>query len=173
MGRGMGSGAIGAPLARLFANLIVMGSGVLGRHFLEAYKAALQNGGAAAAGAAATKTARRVGGLSEADARTILNVKPKATDEEIHEVHPAGALKLLTLACSFAASRVHTALTHRHHCCPLRLAGARSAHGDERPEKGRIRLPAAESRRRARFARGCDAARAGEAAREGEMSSAA
>ena len=86
MGRGMGSGAIGAPIARLFANLIVMGSGVLGRHFLEAYKAALQNGGAAAAGAAATKTARRMGGLSEADARTILNVKPKATDEEIHEV---------------------------------------------------------------------------------------
>ena len=42
-GMGMGRGAIGAPIARLFANLIVMGSGVLGRHFLEAYKAALQS----------------------------------------------------------------------------------------------------------------------------------
>ena len=42
-GAGMGRGAIGAPVARLLANLIVMGSGVLGRHFLEAYKAALQS----------------------------------------------------------------------------------------------------------------------------------
>lgn len=42
-GMGMGRGAIGAPIARLFANLIIMGSGVLGRHFLEAYKAALQS----------------------------------------------------------------------------------------------------------------------------------
>jgi hypothetical protein len=37
----MGSGQIGAPIARLLANLIVMGSGVLGRHFLQAYKEAL------------------------------------------------------------------------------------------------------------------------------------
>ena len=37
----MGRGAIGAPLARLFANIIIMGSGVLGRHFLQAYKEAL------------------------------------------------------------------------------------------------------------------------------------
>ena len=41
-GMGMGRGAIGAPIARLFAQLIVMGSGVLGRHFLEAYQAALR-----------------------------------------------------------------------------------------------------------------------------------
>lgn len=37
----MGGGAIGAPFARLFANLIVMGSGVMGRAFLTAYKEAL------------------------------------------------------------------------------------------------------------------------------------
>ena len=41
MGLGAGSGAIGPQIARLLANLIVMGSGVLGRHFLQAYKEAL------------------------------------------------------------------------------------------------------------------------------------
>ena len=43
MGRGMGSGAIGPQIARLLANLIVMGSGVLGRHFLQAYQEALKS----------------------------------------------------------------------------------------------------------------------------------
>ena len=132
-GAGMGRGAIGAPIARLFANLIIMGSGVLGRHFLEAYKAALQSearkrrkkksktcafrihadlctyaafaplsaltpvygailcadGGAAAAGATATKAARKFGGMAEGEARTILNVEPKATEAEILEVRAA------------------------------------------------------------------------------------
>ena len=32
---------VGAPFARLLANLVVMGTGVLGRAFLEAYKQAL------------------------------------------------------------------------------------------------------------------------------------
>ena len=41
-GRGMGRGGVGAPIVRLLANLIVMGTGVLGRAFLEAYKQALQ-----------------------------------------------------------------------------------------------------------------------------------
>lgn len=39
----MGRGAIGAPIARLLANMIVMGSGVLGRHFLQAYQEALKS----------------------------------------------------------------------------------------------------------------------------------
>ena len=32
---------VGAPFARLLANLVVMGTGVLGRAFVEAYKQAL------------------------------------------------------------------------------------------------------------------------------------
>ena len=32
---------VGAPFARLIANLVVMGTGVLGRAFVEAYKQAL------------------------------------------------------------------------------------------------------------------------------------
>ena len=32
---------VGAPFARLLANFVVMGTGVLGRAFLEAYKQAL------------------------------------------------------------------------------------------------------------------------------------
>ena len=34
---------VGAPFARLLANLVVMGTGVLGRAFVEAYKQALQS----------------------------------------------------------------------------------------------------------------------------------
>ena len=34
---------VGAPFARLLANLVVMGGGVLGRAFVEAYKQALQS----------------------------------------------------------------------------------------------------------------------------------
>ena len=34
---------IGAPIARLFAQLIVMGSGYFGRHFLQAYQEALRS----------------------------------------------------------------------------------------------------------------------------------
>ena len=33
--------AMGAPFARLLANIVVMGGGVLGRAFLDAYKQAL------------------------------------------------------------------------------------------------------------------------------------
>ena len=40
MGAGVGAG--GNPFARLLANLVVMGSGVLGRAFLESYQAALK-----------------------------------------------------------------------------------------------------------------------------------
>ena len=34
---------VGAPFARLLANLVVMGGGVLGRAFVEAYKQTLQS----------------------------------------------------------------------------------------------------------------------------------
>ena len=42
----MGAGGIGAPMARLLANLIVMGSGMIGpmgREFMKAYNQALQS----------------------------------------------------------------------------------------------------------------------------------
>ena len=82
--RTMGGGGIGAPFARLLANLIVMGSGVLGRAFMEAYKQALQNGGKAAAGAAAAGGKAAVDPFA-AEARAILNIKPKASAEEVRE----------------------------------------------------------------------------------------
>ena len=37
----MGKGGVGAPFARLIANLLVMGTGVISRAFVEAYKQAL------------------------------------------------------------------------------------------------------------------------------------
>ena len=46
MGMGHGAGGLGAPMARLLANLIVMASGMIGpmgREFMKAYNAALQS----------------------------------------------------------------------------------------------------------------------------------
>ena len=83
LGAGAGSGAIGPQIARLLANIVVMSGGVLGRHFMQAYKEALANGGKAAAGAATTK-ARHVG-MPEAEAKLILNLSAKTTEEEIKE----------------------------------------------------------------------------------------
>ena len=62
----------------------MMGSGVLGRAFMEAYKQALQNGGKAAAGAAAAAGKAAVDPFA-AEARAILNIKPKASAEEVRE----------------------------------------------------------------------------------------
>ena len=41
--RRLAAAMVGAPFARLLANLVVMGTGVLGRAFVEAYKQALQS----------------------------------------------------------------------------------------------------------------------------------
>eukprot|EP00967_Tisochrysis_lutea_P057699 scaffold73198_cov30-Tisochrysis_lutea.AAC.1 len=38
-----GSGGVGAPIIRLLANLVVMGTGVVGRAFVEAYHQALKS----------------------------------------------------------------------------------------------------------------------------------
>ena len=96
---------VGAPFARLIANLVVMGTGVLGRAFVEAYKQALASerravlrctrglhltprAPAADGGKAATTAAKATtrGGIAEAEARQILNVKPKASDADIAAV---------------------------------------------------------------------------------------
>mmetsp|Transcript_7347 Transcript_7347/g.12360 ORF Transcript_7347/g.12360 Transcript_7347/m.12360 type:complete len:127 (+) Transcript_7347:65-445(+) len=71
---------VGAPFARLIANLLVMGTGVLGRAFMEAYKQAITNAGTS--GSAAARGAAR-SAANEAEARLILNVKPAASKEEI------------------------------------------------------------------------------------------
>ena len=117
----MGKGGVGAPFARLIANLLVMGTGVISRAFVEAYKQALKSAPPpdlltasallaahvraanswasmrADGGAAASKGASKAKSL-QADARLILNVKPKATEAEIIEVTPAAACRPLTSA---------------------------------------------------------------------------
>ncbi|EOD09533.1 hypothetical protein EMIHUDRAFT_198017 [Emiliania huxleyi CCMP1516] len=78
-----GSGGVGAPIIRLLANLVMAGSGVVGRAFLEAYQQALKDGGQAASrgsGRAAGSAA------AQAEARQILNVGGKASEEEVREV---------------------------------------------------------------------------------------
>ncbi len=74
-------GGAGGPFIRLAANLIIAGTGVVGRAFVEAYKQALAGGGAAAA-RAGNAGANRASAL-EAEARQILNVKQSASPEEI------------------------------------------------------------------------------------------
>ena len=78
-----GSGGVGAPIIHLLANLVMAGSGVVGRAFLEAYQQALKDGGQAASrgsGRAAGSAA------AQAEARQILNVGGKASEEEVREV---------------------------------------------------------------------------------------
>ncbi|KAG8462082.1 hypothetical protein KFE25_011532 [Diacronema lutheri] len=70
-----------SAFARLVANIMVMGGGVLGRAFLEAYKQALQNGGKA------SRAGLRGGGISVTEARSILDVKPNATAAEVEEAY--------------------------------------------------------------------------------------
>ena len=98
---------VGAPFARLLANLIIMGTGVVSRAFVQAYQQALKSerrshttsshpalplhtcrlaaDGTAAAGSAAARGAAKNSAV-EAEARQILNVKPKATEAEVQEV---------------------------------------------------------------------------------------
>ena len=105
--RVMGAGGIGAPFARLIANLIVTGTGVVGRAFVEAYKQALQNGTANRAASSAGSASKAF----EAEARLILNVKQNTPKEEILEAaekmaamnHPdKGGSKYLQAKINFA-----------------------------------------------------------------------
>ena len=103
----MGAGGIGAPFARLIANLIVTGTGVVGRAFVEAYKQALQNGTANRAASSAGSASKAF----EAEARLILNVKQNTPKEEMLEAaekmaamnHPdKGGSKYLQAKINFA-----------------------------------------------------------------------
>jgi len=71
---------VNAGFARLLANIMVMGTGVVGRAFMDAYRQALKSGGAAA-----SKVATRGGGISTAEARSILNVQPTAKAADVRE----------------------------------------------------------------------------------------
>ncbi len=137
---------VAAPFARLLANLVVMGTGVLGRAFLQAYKQALAGGGTAAAGKAAVR-----GGVAEAEARQILNVTKKATETEIVQARARaqtirrclGRLRPLALT-KWAPFPTETLLPY------VPCAGARHSARDERPCQRRVGLFAEQDLERAR-----------------------
>lgn len=90
------------------------------------------DGGQAAAGAA--KNAAKRGGIAEAEARMILNVKPKASETEINEV--TAFHTQWSVLCVLAEANAANILSSH--------AGTRKAHGDERPGQGRVRIFAEE-----------------------------
>ncbi|KFK35163.1 hypothetical protein AALP_AA5G247300 [Arabis alpina] len=70
---------------KILANLIVMGTGILGRAFFQAYRQALANASKTGAAQEAMQNAVRKGAkaINEAEARQILGVTEKTSWEEI------------------------------------------------------------------------------------------
>ncbi|CAM8889472.1 unnamed protein product [Rhodiola kirilowii] len=70
--------------AKILANLIVMGSGMLARAFVQAYRQAIANASKSGVAQEAVKNAVRGSKtLTEQEARQILGVSEKATWEEV------------------------------------------------------------------------------------------
>jgi import inner membrane translocase subunit TIM16 len=76
---------LAAMAGKLLANLIVMGSGILGRAFFQAYRQALANASKTGAAQEAMQNAVRNAGkvINEQEARQILGVTEKTSWEEI------------------------------------------------------------------------------------------
>ncbi|KAL5699321.1 hypothetical protein ACHQM5_030242 [Ranunculus cassubicifolius] len=70
---------------RLIAQLVVMGTGILGRAFVQAYRQALQNASASGVAQETLQNAIRRGtkNMTEKEARLILGVSEKSSFEEI------------------------------------------------------------------------------------------
>ncbi|KAL0342253.1 UNVERIFIED_CONTAM: Mitochondrial import inner membrane translocase subunit PAM16 like 1 [Sesamum calycinum] len=69
--------------ARLLANLIVMGSGIMARAFVQAYRQALANASKNGVAQEAANNIRRGSKMTEAEARQILGVTEHSSWEEI------------------------------------------------------------------------------------------
>ncbi|CAM9003288.1 unnamed protein product [Rhodiola kirilowii] len=84
--------------AKILANLIVMGSGMLARAFVQAYRQAIANASKSGVAQEAVKNAVRGSKtLTEQEARQILGVSEKATWEEVMQEHSLCDQKYNTL----------------------------------------------------------------------------
>ncbi|XVF08592.1 hypothetical protein REPUB_Repub07fG0016400 [Reevesia pubescens] len=69
--------------ARILANLIVMGSGILGRAVFQAYRQALANASKSGVAQETMQNMRRASKIAEPEARQILGVTEHSSWEEI------------------------------------------------------------------------------------------
>ncbi|XP_023535168.1 mitochondrial import inner membrane translocase subunit PAM16 like 2-like [Cucurbita pepo subsp. pepo] len=97
--------------AKILANLIVMGSGILARAFVQAYRQALTN--ASKSGVAQEtiqNTVRRASKvMTEQEARQILGVSPETPWEEIVKKYDALFEKNAQTGSFYLQSKVHRA----------------------------------------------------------------
>ncbi|KAL4190264.1 hypothetical protein AMTRI_Chr07g23830 [Amborella trichopoda] len=96
--------------AKLLANIIVMGSGILARAVFRAYREALANASRnGVAQEAVTNTIRRAGTMTELEARQILGVTENTSWEEVLKKYDALFERNAKSGSFYLQSKVHKA----------------------------------------------------------------
>ncbi|KAJ6828881.1 putative mitochondrial import inner membrane translocase subunit tim16 [Iris pallida] len=96
--------------ARLLANLIVIGAGVLGRAAVQAYRKALNNANATGVAQEAVQNIRRATkGMTEQEARQILGLPENAKWEEVLERYDTLFQRNAKNGSFYLQSKVHRA----------------------------------------------------------------
>lgn len=96
--------------ARLLANLIVMGSGIMGRAVLQAYRKALENASKNGVARETINNVRRSSkAMTEQEARQILGLSEQASWEEVLQKYDALFERNAKLGSFYLQSKVHRA----------------------------------------------------------------
>ncbi|CAL9121872.1 unnamed protein product [Musa textilis] len=96
--------------ARILANLLVMGSGILGRAVLQAYRKALENANKTGVANEAIQNIRRASkAMTEQEARQILGINEQSTWEEILKKYDALFERNAKHGSFYLQSKVHRA----------------------------------------------------------------
>ncbi|OAY72792.1 Mitochondrial import inner membrane translocase subunit Tim16, partial [Ananas comosus] len=96
--------------AKLIANLIIMGSGILGRAVLQAYRKALENANKTGVAHEAMNNIRRGSrAMTEQEARQILGVSEQSTWEEVLQKYDTLFERNAKSGSFYLQSKVHRA----------------------------------------------------------------
>lgn len=96
--------------AKILANLIVMGSGILGRAVLQAYRKALENANKTGVAQETIKNIHRGGkAMTEQEARQILGISEQSTWEEILQKYDVLFERNAKHGSFYLQSKVHRA----------------------------------------------------------------
>ncbi|VVA19301.1 PREDICTED: mitochondrial import inner membrane [Prunus dulcis] len=96
--------------AKILANVIVLGSAVLGRAFVQAYRQALSNASKSGVAREAVQNIRRASkAMAEPEARQVLGVTEHASWEEISQRYDSLFKQNATNGSFYLQSKVHRA----------------------------------------------------------------
>ncbi|XP_027168558.1 mitochondrial import inner membrane translocase subunit PAM16 like 1-like [Coffea eugenioides] len=96
--------------ARILANLIVIGSGVMARAFVQAYRQALANASRSGAAQEAVQTIRRASKtMTDSEARQILGVAENSSWQDILQKYDTLFERNATNGSFYLQSKVHRA----------------------------------------------------------------